>query len=33
MYGVPGVGMALLKVDAASSDRAKSLLYSMEELN
>lgn len=33
MYGVPGVGMALLKIDKDSSSRAKSLLYSMEALN
>ena len=33
IYGVPGVGMALLKIDEDSSSRAKSLLYSMEALN
>jgi uncharacterized protein (UPF0218 family) len=33
MYGVPGKGMALLRIDQAIADRARSMIYSMEELN
>ncbi len=33
LYGLPGVGMALLKIDEAAAGRAKSFLDSMEELN
>ena len=33
MYGVPGKGMALLRIDEESEGRARSMIYSMEELN
>jgi uncharacterized protein (UPF0218 family) len=33
MYGVPGQGMALLRIDQEAADRARSMIYSMEELN
>lgn len=33
MYGVPGKGMALLRIDQDSAGRARSMIYSMEELN
>lgn len=33
MYGVPGKGMALLRIDQAAADHARSMIYSMEELN
>jgi uncharacterized protein (UPF0218 family) len=33
MYGVPGKGMALLRIDQESAGRARSMIYSMEELN
>ncbi len=33
MYGVPGKGMARLRIDQESAGRARSMIYSMEELN
>jgi uncharacterized protein (UPF0218 family) len=33
MYGVPGKGMALLRIDQEAAGRARSMIYSMEELN
>jgi len=33
MYGVPGKGMALLRIDEEAAGRARSMIYSMEELN
>jgi GTP-dependent dephospho-CoA kinase len=33
IFGIPGKGMALLKVDQDTADQARSLIYSMEELN
>jgi uncharacterized protein (UPF0218 family) len=33
MYGVPGMGMALLRIDQEAAGRARSMIYSMEELN
>ncbi|MBI0584140.1 MAG: GTP-dependent dephospho-CoA kinase family protein [Methanomassiliicoccus sp.] len=33
MYGVPGKGMALLRIDQDVSGQARSMIYSMEELN
>ncbi len=33
MYGIPGKGMALVKIDIATSGHARSLIYAMEELN
>lgn len=33
IFGIPGKGMALLKIDQDKADQARSLIYSMEELN
>jgi uncharacterized protein (UPF0218 family) len=33
VYGLPGEGMVLVKIDRETSTRAKSLIYAMEELN
>jgi uncharacterized protein (UPF0218 family) len=33
MYGVPGKGMALVRIDQEVAGRARSMIYSMEELN
>lgn len=33
IYGIPGKGMALVKVDEEMADQARSMIYSMEELN
>ncbi|NLT36954.1 MAG: DUF359 domain-containing protein [Methanomassiliicoccus sp.] len=33
VFGIPGKGMALLKIDQNAADQARSLIYSMEELN
>jgi uncharacterized protein (UPF0218 family) len=33
IYGVPGKGMALLRIDQETAGRARSMIYSMEELN
>ncbi len=33
IYGVPGKGMALLRVDEDAACQARSMIYSMEELN
>lgn len=33
IFGIPGRGMALLKIDEDAADQARSLIYSMEELN
>lgn len=33
MYGVPGKGMALVRIDQEVAGRARSMIYAMEELN
>jgi GTP-dependent dephospho-CoA kinase len=33
VYGVPGEGMALLSIDQDVAEQARSMIYSMEELN
>jgi len=33
VYGVPGKGMALIRVDEEAGRQARSMIYSMEELN
>lgn len=33
IYGIPGKGMELVKVDAEVAGRARALIYAMEELN
>jgi len=33
VYGVPGKGMALVRVDEQNAGRARSMIYSMEEMN
>jgi uncharacterized protein (UPF0218 family) len=33
VYGVPGKGMAMLRVDEDAARQARSMIYSMEELN
>jgi uncharacterized protein (UPF0218 family) len=33
IFGIPGKGMAMVKVDQEMSERARSMIYSMEELN
>lgn len=33
MYGLPGKGMALLRIDAESAGRARTIIDAMEELN
>ncbi len=33
LYGVPGKGMAMLRIDEDAVSQARSIIYSMEELN
>jgi uncharacterized protein (UPF0218 family) len=33
VYGLPGQGMVLVRIDGETSKRAKSFIYAMEELN
>ena len=33
VYGLPGQGMVLVRIDGETSTRARSLIYAMEELN
>jgi uncharacterized protein (UPF0218 family) len=33
VYGVPGKGMAVIRVDEDAACQARSIIYSMEELN